>query len=148
MDRWYLYYRLSLIWLALDIAAFAPCAAQVRPPQLVKGGSPSRVGGTCTVPPETPNAPKGGAVPLTFASVPWRERRNRFQHILQSVALDAGGLSEIAYCSLSGGSFHTSALARQAAAIARLICITTASILRLTTMSRLQRTAMPIGVSA
>jgi hypothetical protein len=40
--------------------------------------SPSRVGGTCTVPPDTlPQiAPTGGTVPLTFARY-----RDRFQHI-------------------------------------------------------------------
>ena len=48
MDRWYLYYRLSLIWLALLVAAFAlllnPLAASFICPYLspghhVEGGS-------------------------------------------------------------------------------------------------------------
>ena len=46
-------------------------------------------------------------------------------------------------CSSSGGSLASSAALLHASAISRLICITTASMLGLTTMSRLQRAAMP-----
>jgi hypothetical protein len=61
----------------------------------------------------------GGTVPLTFFAVgPYRDR---FQHIPQSVTLDAAGLSRVAGCPLSSGSFHPSDLAGQIAVIARLI---------------------------
>ena len=46
-------------------------------------------------------------------------------------------------CSSSGGSLHSSAALLHASAISRLICSTTASMLRLTTMSRLHRAAIP-----
>src|SRR6478752_7407537 len=46
-------------------------------------------------------------------------------------------------CSSSGGSLAVSAALLHASAISHLIYITTASMLRLTTMSRLQRAAMP-----
>ena len=89
-----------------------------------------------------PQCPHGRDRTFDFR-VGFARHRDPFQHIPQSVTLNAGGPSEVAHCSLSGGSFHSTALARHAAAISRLICITTASMLRRTCMSRLHRAAMP-----
>jgi hypothetical protein len=47
------------------------------------------------------------------------------------------------HCSPSGGSLRASAALLHASAISRLICITTASMLRRTIMSRLRRADMP-----
>ena len=83
-------------------------------------------------PPPTP-PPRAG--PYLRFRVGFARHRDRFQHIPQSV--------KVTDCSLSGGSLHSSAALLHASAISRLICITTPSMLRLTTMSRLQRAAMP-----
>ena len=84
-----------------------------------EGASPPRIGDTCTVPPP-PQCPHRRDRTFDFR-VGLARHRDPFQPIPQSVTLDTDGLSEVAHCSLSGGSFHSSALARQAAAVSRLI---------------------------